>query len=126
MDLPKLKIGRLIADLPIVQGGMAIRISTGALAGAVAKTGAVGVIGASGLAFEELAQEIRLAKRISEGKGIVAANIMFAAREFVGLVNTALKEKIDLFLPEQVFQEIFSNWPRGRPQKSFQLFPVLA
>ncbi|NQU16637.1 MAG: nitronate monooxygenase [Candidatus Saganbacteria bacterium] len=113
MNLPKLKIGRLVADLPIVQGGMAIRISTGALAGAVAKTGAVGVIGASGLAFEELAKEIRLAKRIAGGRGIVATNIMFAAREFVGLVNTALGEEIDLIFTGAGFSRDIFKMAKG-------------
>lgn len=113
MNLPKLKIGRLEASLPIVQGGMAIRISTGALAGAVAKTGAIGVIGASGLAFEELAEEIRLAKRIAGGNGIVATNIMFAAREFVGLVNTALKEKIDLIFTGAGFSRDIFKMAKG-------------
>ena len=95
MKLPELKIGNLVSRLPIVQGGMAIRISTGALAGAVAAAGGIGVIGASGLAFEELRQEIRLAREKAKG-GIIGINIMFAAREFRGVVSTAIKEKIDL------------------------------
>ncbi len=94
MKLPQLKIANLTAQLPIIQGGMAVRVSTGALAGAVAATGAVGVIGASGMAFDELAKEIKIAREQAKG-GIVGANIMFAAREFVGLVATAIKEKID-------------------------------
>jgi NAD(P)H-dependent flavin oxidoreductase YrpB (nitropropane dioxygenase family) len=97
MKLPQLKIDRYTAQLPIIQGGMAIRISTGALAGAVAATGAIGVIGASGMAFEELRSEIKIARERAKG-GIVAINIMFAAREFVGIVETAIKEKIDLII----------------------------
>jgi len=97
MKLPQLKIDRYTAELPIIQGGMAIRISTGALAGAVAATGAIGVIGASGMAFDELRQEIRIARQRA-GKGIVAINIMFAAREFFGIVQTAIQEKIDLVI----------------------------
>lgn len=95
MKLPELKIAGLVADLPIIQGGMAIRISTGALAGAVAAAGGIGVIGASGMSFDELASEIRLAKEKAQG-GIIGINIMFAAREFWGIVKTAIKEKIDL------------------------------
>ena len=97
MKLPQLKIGDLVVELPIIQGGMAVRISTGALAGAVAKTGAIGVIGASGLAFDELRKEIQIARNLA-AKGIVGINIMFAAREFVGIVQTAIKEKIDLII----------------------------
>jgi len=95
MKLPQLKIGELIANIPIIQGGMAIRISTGRLAGEVAAEGGIGIIGASGMDFDELSLEIREAKRRAKG-GIVGINIMFAAREFIGIVQTAIKEKINL------------------------------
>ncbi|OGC25636.1 2-nitropropane dioxygenase [candidate division WOR-1 bacterium RIFOXYB2_FULL_42_35] len=95
MNLPELKIDRYTARVPIIQGGMAIRISTGSLAGAVAAAGGIGVIGASGMSFEELASEIKIARDKAQG-GVVGINIMFAAREFWGIVNTAIKEKIDL------------------------------
>ncbi|MBU0672214.1 MAG: nitronate monooxygenase [Candidatus Margulisbacteria bacterium] len=95
MKLPELKIANFTAKVPIIQGGMAIRISTGELAGAVAAAGGIGVIGASGMTFEELASEIRLARAKAKG-GIIGINIMFAAREFWGIVKTAIKEKIDL------------------------------
>ena len=49
MKVPKLKIGKFIADLPIVQGGMAVKISTAKLAAAVAKEGGIGVIAGTGL-----------------------------------------------------------------------------
>ncbi len=39
LKLPELKIGPHIAKLPIIQGGMAIRISTARLAAAVAESG---------------------------------------------------------------------------------------
>ena len=97
MNLPQLKIAKLTARLPIIQGGMAVSISTGALAGAVASTGAIGIIGASGMAFDELRDEIKIARERAEG-GIVGINIMFAAREFVGIVQTAIREKIDLII----------------------------
>ncbi|MFC1559925.1 NAD(P)H-dependent flavin oxidoreductase [Candidatus Margulisiibacteriota bacterium] len=97
MKLPKLKIKNLVADIPIIQGGMAVKISTGALAGAIAKAGGIGVIGASGMDLGELAQEIRKAREIA-GKGIIGINIMFAAREFLGVVHTSIKEGIDLII----------------------------
>lgn len=97
MHLPSFKLGDLVAPIPIVQGGMAIRISTGSLAGAVAAAGGIGIIAGSGMAFEELKEEIRIAREIAHN-GIVGVNIMFAAREFVGLVQTAVREKIDLII----------------------------
>ena len=98
MKLPKLKIGKLVADVPIIQGGMAIRISTARLAAAVAKEGGIGLIAASGMAFDELRKEIRLARRLTDGKGIIGINAMVAAREFLGLLHTAISEGIDLIV----------------------------
>lgn len=94
MKLPELKIGHLVAKIPIVQGGMAIRISTARLAAAVAEAGGIGLIAASGMSFDELRKEIRLAKSLTNG--IVGINAMVAARQFAGLVKTAIEEGIDL------------------------------
>ncbi|MFQ9524114.1 MAG: hypothetical protein ACLR2G_12405 [Phascolarctobacterium faecium] len=41
MKLPVLKIGDLTAEVPIIQGGMAIRLSTARLAAAVAQEGGI-------------------------------------------------------------------------------------
>jgi len=94
LKLPELKIGHLVAKVPIIQGGMAIRISTARLAAAVAEQGGIGLIAASGMPFDELRHEIRLARSLT--KGIVGINAMVAAREFAGLVRTAIEEGIDL------------------------------
>ena len=80
MKLPELKIGQHVAKIPIIQGGMAIRLSTARLAAAVAEAGGIGLIAASGMAFDELRHEIRLARSLT--KGIIGINIMVAAREF--------------------------------------------
>ena len=82
-----IKVGQKESRFPIIQGGMAIRISTGLLAGTVAKEGGIGVIGASGMRFDELADEIRKAREISGEAGIIGINIMYAAREFWGVVR---------------------------------------
>lgn len=95
MKLPELKIAGFTVKVPLIQGGMAVKISTGSLAGAVAAAGGIGVIGASGMTFDELAKEIRLARKKAMG-GVIGINIMFAAREFWGIVRTAVQEKIDL------------------------------
>ncbi|MBR1730334.1 MAG: nitronate monooxygenase [Selenomonadaceae bacterium] len=94
MKLPELKIGEKIAKLPIVQGGMAIRLSTARLAAAVANEGGIGLIAASGMSHGELRYEIRLARALT--KGIIGINIMVAARDFAGIVKTAIQEGIDL------------------------------
>lgn len=98
MNLPTLKIGKLVAKIPIIQGGMAIRLSTSRLAAAVANEGGIGLIAASGMSVEELRGEIRNARKLTNGKGIIGINCMVAAREFLTLVTTAAQEKIDLIV----------------------------
>ena len=95
MKLPELRIGKLVAKVPIIQGGMAIRLSTARLAAAVANEGGIGLIAASGMPFDELRHEIKLARKLSP-RGIIGINVMVAAREFKGLVTTAIEEGIDL------------------------------
>lgn len=94
LKLPKLRIGDKIARIPIIQGGMAVRLSTARLAAAVANQGGIGLIAASGLRMEELRYEIRLARALT--KGIIGINIMVAATRFAEAVKTAIAEGIDL------------------------------
>jgi NAD(P)H-dependent flavin oxidoreductase YrpB (nitropropane dioxygenase family) len=94
LKLPELKIGTKIARVPIIQGGMAIRLSTARLAAAVANEGGIGLIAASGMTNEELRYEIRLARSLTAG--IIGINIMVAARKFSEIVKTAIDEGIDL------------------------------
>ena len=86
--LPALKIGDRIAPLPIIQGGMSVRISLAGLASAVAREGGIGVIGTAGigqLEFEPsvgfveennnaLRKEIRKARELSNGSGLLGVN----------------------------------------------------
>lgn len=95
MKLPELRIGNFVAKVPIMQGGMAIRLSTSRLAAAVANEGGIGLIAASGMPFDELRREIKLARKLSP-TGIIGINAMVAASGFAGLVRTAIEEGIDL------------------------------
>ena len=96
MKLPELKIGTKTAKIPIVQGGMAIRLSTARLAASVAKEGGIGLIAASGMAHDELRYEIKLARSLTDG--IIGINIMVAASDFFGIVRTAIDAGIDLIV----------------------------
>lgn len=98
MKLKPLKIKNLKPVLPIMQGGMAVRVSTGKLAGAVAKCNGIGTIGASGMGHEELRREIAIARELSEGNGIIAVNIMVAADDFINLVKLCIEEKVELIV----------------------------
>lgn len=109
MNLPKLKIGNLIANVPIVQGGMGVGISLSNLAGAVAKNGGIGVISGVEIGFDEpdyfsnkketniraLKNHIRKAKELSHG-GIIGVNLMAVLNDFEELVKESIKEKIDI------------------------------
>ena len=108
MKLPELKIGNLVAKVPIVQGGMAVRISTSRLAAAVANEGGIGIIAATGMSPEELRMEIRKARELT--KGLIGINCLFAVREFALLVRTAIQEKIDLVVSGAGFSRDMFQW----------------
>lgn len=98
-SLPPLKIGKIFAKIPIIQGGMAVRVSLHNLAGHVAKEGAIGIIAASGMEDpNELKSEIRKARKIAGPKGVIGINIMGVANRFVQLVTAAMEEKVDLII----------------------------
>ncbi len=96
MKLPPLKIGSLIARIPIIQGGMSIRVSTSALAVPVAECGGIGTIGGSGLPVPELQEDIRKAKRATDG--VIAVNIMYAMKDFYELVMGSIEAGADMII----------------------------
>jgi len=108
LKLPVLEIGALKPKYPIIQGGMAVRISTAPLAAAVANAGGIGIIAASGMDIDELKREIRWARENSDG--IIGINIMFAVSKFAQLVNTALEEGIDLIIQGAGFSRDIFKW----------------
>ncbi len=109
--MPCLRIGDLVATLPIVQGGMGVGISLSGLASAVADAGGIGVIATAGIGHVEpdfksnmreanrraLIREIRDARAMTDGP--IGVNIMLALSDCDDLVTTALEEGVDaLFL----------------------------
>ena len=103
-----LRIGDLVAKVPIVQGGMGVGISLSGLAAATANAGGIGVIAAAGIGLMEpdgfsdflganiraLKREIRRARELT--KGIIGVNIMVALTNFADMVKAAIDEKIDI------------------------------
>lgn len=108
MKIPELRLADLVAKVPVIQGGMAVRISMAPLAAAVAEEGGIGLIAGSGLSVEELISEIREARRRTQG--IIGVNIMFAVREFAQLVKAALEEKVDLLVSGAGFSRDMFSW----------------
>jgi nitronate monooxygenase len=106
--IPELRIGDLVARLPIIQGGMGVGISLSGLASAVANAGGIGVISSVGLGMLDnrsqqtykednklaLRREIRKARKLTDG--IIGLNIMVATSDFSDMVRIALEEKIDI------------------------------
>jgi len=96
MKLPPLTIGPFTAPVPLIQGGMSIRVSTSALAIPVAECGGIGTIGGSSIPVDELMDDIRRAK--SATKGIIAVNIMFAMKNFYDLVKASIEAGVDMII----------------------------
>lgn len=106
--MPSLTIGDKTARLPIIQGGMAVRISMAPLAAAVAEAGGIGIIAGSGLSVDELRAEIRAARAATAG--VIGVNIMVAVRKFKELVQAALDEGIDLVISGAGFSRDVFTW----------------
>ena len=117
---PLMLAGRSL--LPIVQGGMGIGVSAHRLAGSVATLGGVGTLSSVDLRrrhadlmeatghlqagddaktainaanLEALRREIRAARELTQGFGLLAVNVMRAVGEYAASVSTALQEGID-------------------------------
>jgi len=110
VEMPSLTIGGVTSRLPIIQGGMAVRISMAPLAAAVAEAGGIGVIAGSGLTPDELRAEIRAAR--AQTAGVIGVNIMVAVRNFAELVKAALDEGIDLVISGAGFSRDVFDWTR--------------
>jgi nitronate monooxygenase len=109
MNIPKLQFGNITADIPIVQGGMGVRVSLSSLASAVAREGGIGTISSIGLgdieaskneyermSREALEKEIRKAKTMTNGH--IAVNFMGVLSNVDDLVTTAVKEGIKIIV----------------------------
>lgn len=108
MDMPSLRIGSRTARLPIIQGGMAVRISLSPLATAVANAGGVGIIAGSGLSVREIAAEVRQARAATEG--VIGVNVMVAVRIFKDLVQGAIAEGADIVIAGAGFSRDVFTW----------------
>lgn len=106
--MKSLQIGDLNIPVPVVQGGMGIGVSLSGLASAVANQGGIGTIATVGIGLiqgtpdksyrqnnlEGLVNEIRKARDLT--KGVLAVNIMTVLSNFSDLVQTSIKEKVDV------------------------------
>ncbi len=111
MIIKPLRIGELVATLPIIQGGMGVGISRSRLASAVASEGGIGIISTAQIGFDEedftksplkaniraLTNQIKKAKENAKN-GIIGINIMVALTNYEEYINTAISAGIDLII----------------------------
>ena len=107
--------------LPVVQGGMGVGVSAGGLAGTVASMGALGTLSSVDLRrhhpdlmertghltgeaakgqidaanLEALERELRRARELSAGRGMIAVNVMRAVGEYEAYVRRSLECGVD-------------------------------
>lgn len=136
MSLPNLKIGNLIAKVPIIQGGMGVGVSLSSLAAAVANEGGIGIISGVQIGFKEpdfrsnnlmanirgLQKEIRKARELSP-KGIIGINIMTAASQYKELVIAAVNEKIDIIISGAGLPKDLPSYVKGTDTK---IIPIVS
>jgi nitronate monooxygenase len=109
VDIPKLQIGTITAEVPIVQGGMGVKVSLSSLAAAVANEGGIGTIASvgigdirttredyDGVSSEAIAEEIRKAQ--SATRGPIAVNVMSVLSNAETLIRTCVREGIKMIV----------------------------
>ena len=111
MELKPLKIGDLVAKIPVVQGGMGVGVSLSGLAGAVAREGGVGIISTAQIGYREegfdtdpigtnlkaIEKEVKRAREIAP-EGIIGVNIMVATRQYEEYVKAAVEAGVDIII----------------------------
>lgn len=110
MKLPQLKIGHMISEYPIIQGGMGVGISLSGLAAAVAAAGGIGIISGTGITIDELRFHIRRARELSKGNGYIGVNVLFAVSDFAEKMKAALEEKVDFIISGAGISRDMYNW----------------
>jgi NAD(P)H-dependent flavin oxidoreductase YrpB (nitropropane dioxygenase family) len=139
-DLPSLRIGELLAEIPLVQGGMGVGISLSGLASAVANEGGIGVISATGIGLLEsdfdnnyhasnlrsLEKVVKKAKEMT--KGIIGVNILMALTDCFDLAQVAADAGADILflgagLPLKLPEKLFSDRPGRGPIK---IIPIVS
>ncbi len=133
--LKPLIIGNMEIKIPIIQGGMGVRVSTASLASAVANCGGAGTIASVGLAYgtpenetnyleasrEALRAEIREVKTLTSR--IVGVNIMAALTNYEDLVRIAAEEKADFIVSGAGLPLRLPEFVKGT---SIKLIPIVS
>ncbi len=148
--LNPLVIGDLVVEKPIIQGGMGVGISLHRLAGAVARTGGMGIISSAQIGWREpdfltnfveanlraIRRELAQARELAPG-GAIGFNIMVATKHYGLWVKEAVKAGADIIisgaglpvtLPEYVteaYEELKAAGGR-LPSRLVKLAPIVS
>ncbi|MDD3297239.1 MAG: nitronate monooxygenase family protein [Candidatus Omnitrophica bacterium] len=121
--------------IPIIQGGMGVKVSTASLAAAVANCGGAGTIASVGLGYgnpeietdylkvsrEALRDEIRKAKALTSG--VVGVNIMVALTNYEDLVRISAEEGADFIVSGAGLPMKLPGFVKGT---SIKLIPIVS
>lgn len=134
MQIPQLSFGNITARIPIIQGGMGVRVSLSSLAAAVANEGAIGTISSIGLGdinitmseYEETSREamkleIRKAQAMTDGH--LAVNFMGVLSNVDDLIKAAVKEGIKIII---YGAGLPAKLPALVPDPSVNLLPIVS
>lgn len=117
--------------IPLIQGGMGVGISRSNLAGAVAREGGMGVISAAQIGYDrqefakdpeaanlrELPRQIRRAKEIAGGCGMIGVNIMAVTQLYGDYVRTACEAGADAIITGAGLPTALPQYVAGFPTK---------
>ena len=137
--------------IPVVQGGMGVGVSAGGLAGAVARLGGVGTLSSVDLRrlhpdlmartghldkepdarqlidaanLQALDREIRRARELAQGRGLIAVNVMKALSAYEACVRQALASGADALVVGAGLPLDLPELARDYPQTA--LVPILS
>lgn len=112
MHIPQLQIAHMKPHVPIMQGGMGVRISLSNLAAAVANAGGIGIISGTGIPIDEMRAHIRRARELTNGQGYIGVNVLFAMNDFPETIKAAMEEKVDFIISGAGFSRDMYTWGR--------------
>lgn len=112
LNIPQMKIAHMTPRVPIMQGGMGVKVSLSGLASAVANAGGIGIISGTGLPVDEMIAHIRRARELTNGQGYIGVNVLFAMNQFAETVKAAMQEKVDFIISGAGFSRDMYAWGR--------------
>lgn len=143
MAFPELRLGDLVAKIPIVQGGMGVGISLSRLAAAVANQGGIGVIAGAMIGMREpdvaknpieanvRAMRAEIEKARSMSNGVIGVNIMVALTTFTQMARQAIESKVDVIfsgagLPLDLPKQLLELCEEKKKEFKTKLVPIVS